>query len=138
TDIVWGVTFSPDGQLLASGSRDQTVKLWRLDGTLLQTLKGHTDAVTCVSFSPDGQTLASASLDKTVQIWHKNPVTGEFDPKPYKTLKGHGDSVYSVNFSPDGELLATGSKDTTVKLWRKDGSLVKILRGHQGWVNWVN
>ncbi|MEH1938540.1 MAG: hypothetical protein V7L14_33520 [Nostoc sp.] len=138
TDIVWGVTFSPDGQLLASGSRDQTVKLWRPDGTLLQTLKGHTDAVTCVSFSPDGQTLASASLDKTVQIWHKNPVTGKFDPKPYKTLKGNGDWVYSVNFSPDGELLATGSKDATVKLWRKDGSLVKILRGHRGWVNWVN
>ncbi|MEH1765188.1 MAG: hypothetical protein V7L27_12330 [Nostoc sp.] len=138
TDIVWGVTFSPDGQLLASGSRDQTVKIWHPDGTLLQTLKGHTDAITCVSFSPDGQTLASASLDKTVQIWRKNRVTGKFDPKPYKTLKGNGDWVYSVDFSPDGKLLATGSKDKTVKLWRKDGSLVKILRGHQGWVNWVN
>jgi WD40 repeat protein len=138
TDIVWGVTFSPDGQLLASGSRDQTVKLWRPNGTLLQTLKDHTDSVTCVSFSPDGETLASASLDKTVQIWHKNPVTGKFDPKPYKTLKGYGDSVDSVNFSPDGELLATGGKDTTVKIWRKDGRLVKILRGHRGWVNWVN
>jgi len=138
TDVVWGVAFSPDGQLLASGSLDKTVKLWRPDGTLLQTLKGHTDAVNCVSFSPDGQTLASASLDKTVQIWRKNPVTGEFDSKPYKTLKRHGDWVFSVHFSPDGELLATGSKDKTVKLWRKDGSLVKILRGHQGSVNWVN
>jgi WD40 repeat protein/tetratricopeptide (TPR) repeat protein len=138
TDIVWGVTFSPDGQLLASGSRDQTVKLWRPDGTLLQILKGHTGAVTCVSFSPDGQTLASASLDKTVRIWHKNSITGEFDPKPYKILKGHEDWVYSVNFSPDSELLATGSKDKTVKLWRKDGNLVKILRGHRGGVNWVN
>lgn len=138
TDIVWGVTFSPDGQLIASGSRDQTVKLWHPDGSLLQTLKGHSDAVTCVSFSPDGQTLASASLDKTVKIWRKNSVTGEFDPKPYKTLRGHEDWVYSVDFSPDGELLVTGSKDKTIKLWRKDGSLVKILRGHQGWVNWVN
>ncbi|MBG1264221.1 hypothetical protein [Nostoc commune] len=138
TDVVWGVAFSPDGQLLASGSLDKTVKLWRPDGTLLQTLKGHTDAVNCVSFSPDGQTLASASLDKTVQIWRKNPVTGKFDSKPYKTLKGDGDWVFSVHFSPDGELLATGSKDKTVKLWRKDGSLVKILRGHQGSVNWVN
>ncbi|MBW4571671.1 MAG: hypothetical protein KME31_27730 [Tolypothrix carrinoi HA7290-LM1] len=136
-DIVWGISFSPDGQLLASGSRDKTVKLWRPDGTLLQTLKGHSDAVSSVSFSPDGQTLASSSLDKTVLIWHRNPINGEFDPQPYKTLKGHRDWVYSVNFSPDGELLATGSKDATIKLWRRDGTLVKILRGHKGWVNWV-
>ncbi|MBD2387456.1 nSTAND1 domain-containing NTPase [Cylindrospermum sp. FACHB-282] len=136
-DIVWSVTFSPDGHTLASGSTDQTVKLWRPDGTLLQTLKGHKNAVTSVSFSPDGQTLASASLDKTLQIWWKNPITGEFDTQPYKTLVGHQDAIYSVNFSPDGELLATGSKDKTVKLWRQDGTLVKTLRGHQGWVNWV-
>lgn len=136
-DIAWTVAFSPDGQLMASGSTDKTLKLWRPDGTLLQTLKGHSDAVTSLSFSPDGQTLASASLDKTVQLWRKNPITGLFDPQPYKTLEGHTDWLYSVNFSPDGELLATGSKDGTVKLWGKDGSLVKILRGHQGWVNWV-
>ncbi|NDJ25864.1 hypothetical protein GS682_30605 [Nostoc sp. B(2019)] len=138
TDTVWGVIFSPDGKLLASGSRDQMVKLWRPDGTLLQTLKGHTDAVTSVSFSPDGQSLASASLDKTVQIWRKSPITGEFDPQPFKTLPGQGDWVYSVTFSPDGELLATGSKDKTIKLWRPDGSLVKTLKGHKGWVNWVS
>jgi WD40 repeat protein len=138
TDIVWGVTFSPDGQLLASGSTDKTVKLWRRDGTLLQTLKGHQDAVTSVSFSPDGQMLASASLDKNVRIWHRNSITGEFNPQPDKILNGHGDWVYSVSFSPDGELLATSSKDKTVKIWRQDGSLVKTLRGHQGWVNWVS
>ncbi|MBD2608946.1 hypothetical protein H6G81_31610 [Scytonema hofmannii FACHB-248] len=136
-DIVWGITFSPDGQLLASGSRDKTVKLWHPDGSLFQTLKGHSDAVSSISFSPDGQTLASTSIDKTVLLWHRNPTNGEFDPQPYKTLKGHGDWVYSVNFSPDGELLATGSKDATIKLWRRDGSLVKILRGHKVAVNWV-
>ncbi|OUL22986.1 hypothetical protein BV378_24115 [Nostoc sp. RF31YmG] len=138
TDIVWSVTFSPDGQVIASGGSDRTLKLWRPDGTLLQTLKGHSDAITSVRFSPDGQILASASLDKTVQIWLRNKITGVFDSQPYKTLRGNGDWVYSVSFSPDGDLLATGSKDATIKLWRKDGSLVKILRGHQGWVNWVS
>ncbi|OCQ89971.1 hypothetical protein BCD64_18715 [Nostoc sp. MBR 210] len=137
TDIVWGVAFSSDGKFLASGSRDQTVKLWRPDGTLLQTLKGHTESVTSVSFSPDGQSLASSSLDKTVEIWRKNPVTGEFDLQPAKTLVDR-DWVYCVTYSPDGELLATGNRDATVKLWRKDGTLVKVLKGHQGWVNWVS
>ncbi|WP_418006425.1 WD40 repeat domain-containing protein [Nostoc piscinale] len=137
TDIVWGIAFSSDGKLLASGSRDQTVKLWRPDGTLLQTLKGHTESVTSVSFSPDGQSLASSSLDKTVQIWQKNPVTGEFDLQPAKTLVDQ-DWVYCVTYSPDGELLATGNRDATVKLWRKDGTLVKVLKGHKGWVNWVS
>jgi WD40 repeat protein/tetratricopeptide (TPR) repeat protein len=137
SDIVWSVIFSPDGQLLASGSRDKMVKLWRPNGTLFQTLAGHSNSVTSVSFSPDGKTLASASLDKTVKLWRKNPITGEFDPRPYKSLEGHLDWVYCVSFSPDGNILATGGKDATIKLWHKDGSLVKTLKGHQGVVNWV-
>ena len=67
---VYSVAFSPDGQILASGSYDNTVRLWRVsDGTLLRILVGHTNLVLSVAFSPDGQTLASGSWDRTVRLW---------------------------------------------------------------------
>jgi len=57
TDRVWDVSYSADGEWMATASNDQTVKLWRPDGTLVRTLTGHTQQVRGVSFSPDGQTL---------------------------------------------------------------------------------
>jgi WD40 repeat protein len=70
TNSVRSVAFSPDGQILASGSWDTTVRLWRVaDGRCLCILEGHTDLVWSVAFSPDGQTLASGSDDKTVRLW---------------------------------------------------------------------
>ncbi|RYP72075.1 hypothetical protein DL771_004406 [Monosporascus sp. 5C6A] len=67
SDWVDTVAFSPDGQLLTSGSIDNTIRIWDTKtGTLLQTLEGHSDWVDTVAFSPDGQLLTSCSYDKTL------------------------------------------------------------------------
>jgi WD40 repeat protein len=72
TDAVYAIALSPDGQTIASGSADKTIKLWHLEtGELLGTFTGHAGVVSAVAFSPDGQMLASASLDKTIKIWQQ-------------------------------------------------------------------
>jgi WD40 repeat protein/subtilase family serine protease len=125
SSIVTSVAFSPDGSLLASGSWDDTIKLWRVsDGALVRTLT-HTGLVTSVAFSPDGSLLALGSRDRTIRLWRVS------DGALVATLTGHTDTVTSVAFSPDGSLMASGSGDTTIKLWRvSDGALVATLTGH--------
>jgi WD40 repeat protein len=126
------ISFSPDGQTIASASHDNTVKLWRAkDGKLITTFKdkGHTDRVNGVSFSPDGQMIASASKDKTVKLWKPD---GTF----IRNLQ-HKAEVNAVSFSPDGQIIASASKDKTVKLWKRDGTFIRDLK-HSAEVNAVS
>ena len=61
-DWVTSVSFSPNGQTLATGSRDKTARLWNLQGDVLREFPGHEDWVTSVSFSPNGQTLVTGGV----------------------------------------------------------------------------
>jgi len=130
---VTAVAFNPDGTRLASGSNDQTVKVWDIaTGMEVLSLTQHTGAATSVCWSRDGNQLVSGSSDKTVRVWDAH--TG----RQLRVLTGHTGSVTSVCFSPDDKRIASSSQDRTVKVWdAQNGQQLHSLQGHKDEVSSV-
>ncbi|KAF9151024.1 hypothetical protein BG015_007150 [Linnemannia schmuckeri] len=121
TSGVFSVTFSQDGQWIASSAGDYTVRLWDAkSGIQLSVLKGHEWTVTSVAFAPTRQQIAACSSDGTMRLWDismtssssssSNTVTDESSLRQSR-------SVSCVAYSPDGKSIATGGNDKMVWEW---------------------
>ena len=124
-DFLYNVTWSPDGDIMAAGLGDKSVRLWGRDGRLLATLYGHTDEIYSTAWSPDGKVLATGGNDDTVRLWS---AAGD----AIATLTGHTDFINGVAWSPDGKTLASGAFDKTVRLWDPAGTPLTTLEAGDG------
>ena len=135
TQLIDAVALTASGDLLATGSWDNTVKLWDpRTGRLLQTLEGHTSDVNAVALTANGDLLASGSDDNTVKLW--DPRTGAL----IATLGAHAGPVDSVAFSNDGERVVSGSSDGTIKIWsvKRKRLIATIITGAPGeWLTYI-
>ena len=106
------VSLSPDGKMIASGSKDKSIRLWDASTkTLHKTLRGHRRPIFGLTFSSDGSSIASISEDKTVRVW--NVATG----RRSHTFKTHSKYPHRISFSPNGETLASSSLPGIIHQW---------------------
>ncbi|MEM8613234.1 MAG: AAA-like domain-containing protein [Cyanobacteria bacterium P01_H01_bin.105] len=121
----WDVEFSPTGDFLVSGGADRQVKVWSLDGRLLNTLSGHEGMVWQVAVSPTDQTISSASVDGTAKVW-----TAEGQLLQTVPATDANSSVWSVAFSPTENVMAMAGDDAVIQLWQSATDSLQSLTGH--------
>jgi len=123
TNAVTSLTFSLDGVSLASGSYDNTIKLWDVQtGGVIKTFHGHTDAIFSVSISADCTTIASGSGDKSIHLW-------DIQTRECHCVMEQQGGVKSVSFSPTDSQHLIFTFDGKVQQCNTDGHKINPAHG---------
>lgn len=157
-DIIICIDVDWSGHWLATGAKDNTARLWRLDPTnssytCFAVFTGHAESLGAISFPrvpPPSSTpaytdplnhppafLLTGSQDRTVKRWDTGKLkpsqtSKTHSPKAVFTRKAHEKDINALDVNPSSTLFASASQDRTVKIWSiEDGSVVGILRGHR-------
>jgi WD40 repeat protein len=127
---VWGLSFSPNGQTLASGSIDSQIFLWDVQTRQRTILAGVVAPVYSLAYSPDGRRLAAAT-GTAITLWD----TSNFSENPV-LLTGHASSVYALAWSPDNQQIASGDGGRWVFIWDINlNQRVNSYRDHTDLIN---
>ncbi|MBW4619980.1 MAG: AAA-like domain-containing protein [Cyanosarcina radialis HA8281-LM2] len=123
------LNFSPDGQIIATASRDKTVKIWNLQGKLKKTISYNT-RVWSLRFSPDSSRFVVGGEHSEAYLYDLN--TGK--QISLKTDRSASRSiVYAVGFTPDNQYIFTVDDDSTLYKWDLAGNRVgEPLKSYQG------
>ena len=137
-DIVLSVAVSAKGDMIATGSKDQCIRVWDAKSLeCLAEMPGHTGPVTAVIFTrkdhpEEGVRILSASEDTCVKIW-RTPCKKSQKKSIIRSIMAHSKSVNGLAVSVNDKWLATCSQDRSAKVfYLDDGSLVATCTGHKG------
>ena len=106
--------FSPDGALVATGSKDGDVRLWTSEGEAVADLQGHQDTIASLAFDSSGERVLSASNDGTARLWDRAG-------RQLAVCRTQEDAVSAAVFSPDGTHLLTRYLHTA-RVWDVGGA----------------
>ncbi len=107
------LSYSSDWSMLASGSKDKTIRLWQVSSaSTIRSIPSDGGEVLSVAYSPDGQTIAAGLNDDTLRFWRAG------DGTLLRTITDHRDDVTGVAFSAQGDTVVSSSEDDTVRVWQ--------------------
>ncbi|MCB9641566.1 MAG: trypsin-like serine protease [Myxococcales bacterium] len=126
THGVRALSFSANGQYLASASTDRSARIWNLsDGSLVRALDAHPMVVSSVVLSANGETAATGSWDGKIRIWKIA------DGSLLRTLEGHTREIVHLALSSDESVLVSSSIDQTARLWQwSDGAPLQTVQAN--------